>query len=889
MSSADTAKPSGGLIGTLLKAITRILVIVLGCYLAYNIRIIAIEAYGPLIHEFDPWFNYRAAEYLHANGQAKFFSWFDHMSWYPLGRPVGTTIYPGIQFTAVGLYHALAYLGMPMELVEVCCYIPAWFGVIASIFTGLLTYEVSGSSTSGAFATLIMAVIPAHTMRSIGGGFDNEAVAVPALCATFYLWCRSLRTGSSWLLSPLVGLSYFYMVAGWGGYVFVLNMIAAHTILLLLMGRYSSKLYLSYTIFFTIGTLLGIQVPVVGFTPFKSMEQVSAEQGGCRAEWVQGKWVQGRYSTKLYLSYTIFFTIGTLLGIQVPVVGFTPFKSMEQIIPLGLFFMLQFLMVNESNIKGMKLTPGEANAHRLKMMGLAAAVGVAILAVLSPTGLLGPVSMRVRSLFVPHTRTGNPLVDSVAEHQATSPDAYWKNLHYACLFAPVGLVMLWRAGRQGDAKWFGILYAVIAYYFSGKMNRLIILLGPIASALTGICIGCMAEWCMATILSFAFSKDSTTDDSTAPAAATTKPAEAPSKKTKKMSKAIAKSNASIKDMLYGMVEPIVELLPKQHFPLAKFIIAVVLCLTVPGMGQSFYKWSNEYAYAMSMSQPQVVSMGTLANGQLVTITDYLDSYEWLKTKTPEDARVLAWWDYGYQITGIGNRTSLADGNTWNQAHIALLGKMLTSPEQKAHRLIRHLADYVLVWSGGGHDDLSKSGHLARIGASYFPDHCDGSPGCQNFGFMDENQMNPTPMMADSLLYKMTSTGVKPGVSLDSTLWELVRIYKVKSISEKSRAWLADPANKLCDRPGSWYCPGQYPPAIWSALPDYFLKGHRLPQAAEFPLVMEDHGADQRDDILAEPDLARFFTEIGNENEPLLSLAERTQIIFEKTDPEALIR
>ena len=29
---------------------------------AYNIRILALEEYGPVIHEFDPYFNYRATE-----------------------------------------------------------------------------------------------------------------------------------------------------------------------------------------------------------------------------------------------------------------------------------------------------------------------------------------------------------------------------------------------------------------------------------------------------------------------------------------------------------------------------------------------------------------------------------------------------------------------------------------------------------------------------------------------------------------------------------------------------------------------------------------------------------------------------------------------------------
>ena len=40
-----------------------------------------------------------------------------------------------------------------------------------------------------------------------------------------------------------------------------------------------------------------------------------------------------------------------------------------------------------------------------------------IVAVLLPTGYFGPLTARIRGLFVKHTRTGNPLVDSVAEHQ----------------------------------------------------------------------------------------------------------------------------------------------------------------------------------------------------------------------------------------------------------------------------------------------------------------------------------------------------------------------------------------------------------------------------------------------------------------------------------------
>ena len=67
------------------------------CWTAYTIRLFAIKTYGLVIHEFDPWFNFRATQYLSDHGVTAFFQWFDYMSWYPLGRPVGTTIYPGMQ------------------------------------------------------------------------------------------------------------------------------------------------------------------------------------------------------------------------------------------------------------------------------------------------------------------------------------------------------------------------------------------------------------------------------------------------------------------------------------------------------------------------------------------------------------------------------------------------------------------------------------------------------------------------------------------------------------------------------------------------------------------------------------------------------------------------
>ena len=163
---------------------------------AYDIRLYAIKIYGRVIHEFDPWFNYRATVYLADNGWYKFSRWFDYTAWYPLGRPVGTTIYPGMQITSVAIWNALNALGgkWAMTLNDVCCFVPAWFGVSASILLGLLTGECSGSATAGAAACMIMAIVPAHIMRSVGGGYDNESIALTAMCGTFYCWVRALRS-----------------------------------------------------------------------------------------------------------------------------------------------------------------------------------------------------------------------------------------------------------------------------------------------------------------------------------------------------------------------------------------------------------------------------------------------------------------------------------------------------------------------------------------------------------------------------------------------------------------------------------------------------------------------------------------------------------------------
>ncbi len=64
------------------------------------------------------------------------------------------------------------------------------------------------------------------------------------------------------------------MVAAWGGYIFVVNLIGVHAGVLVLLGRFGPKLHKAYSVFYFLGTALACQVPVVGRTPLKSLEQL---------------------------------------------------------------------------------------------------------------------------------------------------------------------------------------------------------------------------------------------------------------------------------------------------------------------------------------------------------------------------------------------------------------------------------------------------------------------------------------------------------------------------------------------------------------------------------------------------------------------------------------
>jgi len=78
------------------------------------------------------------------------------------------------------------------------------------------------NASAALLAAAFIGIVPGYISRSVAGSYDNEAIAIFLLMFTFYLWIKAVKTGSA-TYGTLTALFYGWMVAAWGGYVFITN------------------------------------------------------------------------------------------------------------------------------------------------------------------------------------------------------------------------------------------------------------------------------------------------------------------------------------------------------------------------------------------------------------------------------------------------------------------------------------------------------------------------------------------------------------------------------------------------------------------------------------------------------------------------------------------
>ncbi|XP_055800775.1 dolichyl-diphosphooligosaccharide--protein glycosyltransferase subunit STT3A [Solanum dulcamara] len=688
--STDTVTPSS--LRLAFGNVFSLFILILIGVLAFSIRIFSVIKYESVIHEFDPYFNYRVTQFLTKNGIYDFWNWFDDRTWYPLGRVIGGTVYPGLTLTAGTLWWILNSLNIPLSVETVCVFTAPTFSAFAAWATYLLTKEVKGAG-AGLTAAALLAMVPSYISRSVAGSYDNEAVAIFALIFTFYLYIKTLNTGSLFY-ATLNALSYFYMVCSWGGYTFIINLIPMHALLCIVTGRYSPRLYIAYAPLVILGTLLAALVPVVGFNAVMTSEH--------------------------FASFLVFLILNVV----------------------GLVYY----------IKGM-LTPKMFKVAVTLVVSAGLIVCCAVVAVLVALVASSPTkgwSGRSLSLLDPtYASKYIPIIASVSEHQPPTWPSYFMDINVLAFLVPAGIIACFLP--LTDASSFVILYLVTSVYFSGVMVRLMLVLAPAACIMSGIALSSAFDVFTRSIKFASIGKqvdagDSsdgvTQNDVVKPDRNVEPPKEKASRKKKKEKENVEKAPIATKKSERRLL----------MLPMEASVVAILLLMLLG----AFYVVHCVWAAAEAYSAPSIVLTSQSHDG-LHVFDDFREAYAWLSHNTDVDDKVASWWDYGYQTTAMANRTVIVDNNTWNNTHIATVGTAMSSPEKAAWEIFNSLdVKYVLVVFGGlvGYpsDDINKFLWMVRIGGGVFP-HIKEPDYLRDGQYRIDSMATPT--MLNSLMYKLS--------------------------------------------------------------------------------------------------------------------------------------
>lgn len=233
----------------------------------------------------------------------------------------------------------------------------------------------------------------------------------------------------------------------------------------------------------------------------------------------------------------------------------------------------------------------------------------------------------------------NEIIKSVAEHAPITWSLFYANFGPFLILIPAGLYLLVKE-KLTEGRILVIVYTLSAIYFASTMSRLAQLLAPAACLLTAYVLIRVIRLAREQVISQRLSK-----------------------------KAI--------NLIY------------------KRYVASTLLMSIVAISM--------FALYMpivieSSSHPVTIAASALSPPPRERIIDWLEACKWLRENTG-DVVVLAWWDYGYYLTVLGNKTTLADNATINSTQIAIIGRTLLSKEPEALAVFKQYnVDYVVVFS-----------------------------------------------------------------------------------------------------------------------------------------------------------------------------------------------
>ena len=175
--------------------------------------------YGFELFEFDPFFNYRATEYILENGTDAYFNWIDEKSWHPFGRNVSETSQVTLHLTAASLY---SIFNFGLSLYDFTILLPLIFGSLTAVVVFAFV-RVLGGTAAGLFAALIFSIsVPIFT-RGLIGWFKSEPLGLFFAFLAMYLFVSGLKFNKGRIsLIKLIFAGFFLSLglSAWGGILF---------------------------------------------------------------------------------------------------------------------------------------------------------------------------------------------------------------------------------------------------------------------------------------------------------------------------------------------------------------------------------------------------------------------------------------------------------------------------------------------------------------------------------------------------------------------------------------------------------------------------------------------------------------------------------------------
>ena len=384
--------------------------------MAFLIRMSTYFQWDPIIGGGgDTWSQLKAAQYMNQHGILGYFSYIDNTSWYPYGRNWGGTEYLGIPLLGVIAYHLGNLIGLHLSF-EVAAFlapgIVGGFTVVAIYFLG----KEIGNEKIGLLAALFLSISPSHIQRSYAGFFDNEALGDLLVVLVLYFYLRSLHTGS-FLDATWGGLSLGLLNDTWGGSTYVIQLISLFTIVLILLKKYSKRL----------------------FMPLAVMTMVS-----------------------------------TIITVIIPRSGANFILNSDFLIPAGVIGLMMVIQLYQSNKKVInQLVSGTL----LGMAGyLLFVLGILLFVINLFFGLIPAFQAKFISVLLPFLRSGTPILASVAEQAIVSWAGLYQNLFLLVFLIPIGIIYCYQ--KPTERNIFLLLFTVTGLYMAGSMARLILVLAP---------------------------------------------------------------------------------------------------------------------------------------------------------------------------------------------------------------------------------------------------------------------------------------------------------------------------------------------------------------------------------------------------------------------------